>query len=283
MKRTYDILITAIAAVLLGGCAAELEDPEAADDGAVLDHVEALGFNPQEAKVIGDHVVVEGDIVFERQGLLRGEYEQFDAPEDSDLVEKGYRYPGLIAEKHRGNLRILFASGAYAPSNEMRAAFLAAAKAWSEVPGSSIRISPDNTGPAIVVRKVPVKNWAEYSGCEDADACAYAPKNGRPGYDLFVREKSFDKGCTTWSPTGLAYLARHELGHAIGFAHPKTAGSKHVSGTQKCSKANEAQCLKKNDYDTVMGAAVLKSSCVYSPARITKDDYATCTAVYPVK
>lgn len=76
-------------------------------------------------------------------------------------------------------------------------------------------------------------------------------------------------------------MARHELGHAIGFAHPKEAGSKLVKGTKSCSKATEEQCTNEPGYATVMGAPTLDSGCIYSPARVTQDDYATCSAVYP--
>lgn len=281
MTRLQNVLRLTLTTLLVGGCVGEIEDPTTASDEAVLDHIEALGFERGEAAVLEDRVVVQGDILFDRAGLLSGEYERWTQPEDGELIEKGYRYPDLVAAKHRSNLRILFAKGDYAPTKEMRSAFLAAAKAWSEVPGSSIRISPENTGPAMVVRMVPVGLWPKYSGCKDADACAYAPRNGRPGYDILVRAKTRNKGCATWSPSHLAYVARHELGHAIGFAHPKEAGSKPVKGTKTCSLATEEACTYEPGYTTVMGAATIEAGCVYSPARIGKDDYATCAATYP--
>jgi hypothetical protein len=280
MRRVAQLAMTW---VFVAGCAAETVDPEHADYEAVLEGVEALGFERNAANVLVDRVVVDGDIIFDREGLLRGEYERWDQPEDEPLVEKGYRYPGLIAEKHRGNIRLLFAPGKYAPTPEIRSAFLAAAVAWSEVPGSSIRISPDNNGPAIVVRTVPVENWERYSGCKNTDACAYAPRDGRPGYDIFIRARSIDTGCNAWSPSGLAYTARHEIGHTLGFAHPKEKGGKHVSGTQACTRMTEQECTYEPTYSTVMAAATITSRCVYSPARVTQDDYATCAAVYPAR
>lgn len=269
---------------LVGGCAVAVEDPAVANDEAALDHLEALGFERDEAVVTGDHVIVEGDLRFDRKGLLEGDYERL-IPVDGDgaLIEKGYRYPAIISEKNRANVRILFASGGYAPSKAVREAFLAAAKAWSEVRGSSIRISPDNTGPAIVVRQVPAKDWDKYTGCKGTDACADPPRNGRPGYEVFVRERSIDAGCEMWSPSALAYAARHELGHALGFAHPKERGSKRVAGSAACAKDSEEDCTYRPGYATVMAAATVSAKCSYSPARVTKDDYATCAAVYPAK
>lgn len=131
------------------------------------------------------------------------------------------------------------------------------------------------------MRTVPVERWTKYAGCKDTDACAYAPYNGRPGYDLFIRAESIEQGCTKWSPSALAYVARHELGHSIGFAHPKEKGSKHVKGTKACGWATEDDCTFETDYVTVMGAATSAPRCVYSPARVTQDDFATCIATYP--
>jgi hypothetical protein len=284
MASTKRFLRLAIASVLIGGCAVEVEGASGGDDERVLDHVEALGFERSEAHVLDDRVIVQGDILFDRQGLLDGEYERWERPDSSALIQKGYRYPGgQVSAKNRGNIRLLFAKGKFAPTPEIRSAFVAAARAWSQIPGSSIRISSDNTGPAIVVRTVPVNNWDKYSPCPDTDACTFAPRDGRPGYDLFIRAESLDRGCATWSPSGLAYAAKHELGHAIGFAHPKESGSKHVDRTGECDEATADACVANAGYATVMGAAAIKPGCVYTPARVTQDDYATCVAVYPAK
>ena len=273
-----------LVAVLLGlsGCAAETA--EDIGDDRVLDHIEALGFDRSEAEVRPNRVIVQGDILFDRKGLLRGEYERWEPAPDGELIDKGYRYPGgQVSIKNRGNIRLLFAKGKFAPTPEIRSAFMAAARTWSEIPNSAIRISPDNTGPAIVVRTVPEASWDEYSPCPDTDACTFAPRDGRPGYDLFIRAKSLDRGCAAWSPSGLAYTARHELGHAIGFAHPREDGSKHVAGTGKCGEASEDACVQDPGYATVMGSYSISTSCLYAPARLTRDDYATCAAIYPVR
>lgn len=136
MARIQQVLRMATAFALGGGCTAQVDDPTVADDEAVLDHVEALGFERSEARVLTDRVVADGDIIFNRESLLRGEYERWESVDDAGLVEKGYRYPGRVAEKHRGNIKLLFATGRFAPTKEIRSAFLEAAKAWSKIPAA---------------------------------------------------------------------------------------------------------------------------------------------------
>jgi hypothetical protein len=273
----------ALLAAAVSGCIGEIEDPATAGDEAVLDHVEALGHSRESAVIHGEHVIVDGDMRFQRDALLRGEYERaVDVGDFGELVDKGYRYPGIIAAKNRGNIRLLFATGTYAPTKTIRDAFIAAAKAWSSIPGSSIRISPDNTGPAIVVRMVPAARFEKYSGCAGTDACADAPLNGRPGYEVFIRAESIHEGCEKWAGSNLINVTRHELGHALGFAHPKEKGSKHLDTTASCA-ASPSKCVLEPGYSTIMGAPDVGAKCAFTPARLTKDDYATTVATYPAQ
>lgn len=273
----------ALLPLVVSACIGEIDDPTNADDESVLDHVEALGYSRDAAVVRGEHVVVEGDMRLNRGALLRGEYEralQVDA--FSGLVEKGYQYPDIIAAKHRGNLRLAFATGTFAPSKVVREAFIAAAKAWSSIPGSSIRVSTSNTGPAIVVRMVPVSRWEKYSNCRDTDACSDIPLNGRPGYEIFVRAESIYEGCEKWGGSNLINVTRHELGHALGFAHPKEKGAKPVDKTEHCD-LTASKCEYDPGYSTIMGAPEVGTGCSFTPARLTKDDYATVVATYPAR
>jgi hypothetical protein len=273
----------ALLPLALSGCIGEIEDSTTADDEAVLDHIEALGHSRDSAAIRDEHVIVDGDMRFKRDALLRGEYEQLvEVDEEHALVDKGYRYPGIIAAKNRGNVRLIFANGTYAPTKVIRDAFIAAAKSWSSVPGSSIRISPDNTGPAIVVRTVPAARFEKYSGCVGTDACADAPLNGRPGYEIFIRAESVHEGCEKWGGSNLINVTRHELGHALGFAHPKEKGSKHIDKTAGCA-SSVSKCLFEPGYSTIMAGPDVGAKCSFTPARLTKDDYATTAATYPAR
>lgn len=271
----------AVLVLTLGACAAELEQSAGADEQAVLDHVEALGYARESAEIDGDVVLVEGDVVFDRTLLLEGAYEA-RGTSGAEFVEKGYRYSYLISKAYQGNVKLVFATGAQAPNHELRTGFLAAAKAWSSIPGSAVRVSTSNSGPAIKIKMIDAANWKKpYTPCPQVDACANAPVNGRPGSSLYIRSASMLGDCVGWSGSNLASVTRHELGHTLGFAHPKEPDSVAVPGTQRCPLATEAACAADLKYTTIMGPAHVQRGCIVTPDRLTKDDYATCTAVYP--
>lgn len=62
----------ALLPLVVSACISELEDPNTADDEAVLDHVEALGHSRDAAVIRGDYVIVDGDMRLRRGALLRG-------------------------------------------------------------------------------------------------------------------------------------------------------------------------------------------------------------------
>jgi hypothetical protein len=266
----------------LFGCIAEVAGPASTDDEAVLDHVEALGYARDAAQLRGDDVLVEGDLLFDREGLVQGAYERYVPESAEGWVEKGYRYPNSITSAYRGNIQLRFATGKWAPNKALRDGFVAAAKAWSAIPGSSIRISPSNTGPAITVHMLSVAEWDDPDGvCPETDACSRIPRDGRPGRDIYVRARSKAGDCGAWGGTNLINVTRHELGHTLGFAHPMQAGSRVVAGTRACVHDTEEECADDPGYATIMGGTSVERGCVVSPARLTKDDYATCATRYP--
>ena len=282
MARTWIRWWPAVSLLPLLGCVAEVEQPALADDEAVLDHVEALGYARDTAQVKGDDVLVEGDLLLDREGLVQGAYETYEPASDAGLIEKGYRYSSIISTKYRSNIRLQFAYGEWAPTKAVRDGFIAAAKAWSTIPGSSIRISTSNNGPAITVHMVSVAEWDDPQGlCPETDACSRIPRDGRPGRDIYVRARSKARDCGAWGGTNLINVARHELGHTLGFAHPKQASSSLVSGTRACVHDAEDECADDPGYSTIMGGTTVAPGCIVSPSRLTQDDYATCAKRYP--
>jgi hypothetical protein len=274
-------LLSPLLAAVLGACIAEVEQPAGADDEAVRDHVEALGFARESAAIDGDVVLVDDDLVLDRRWLLEGAYEE-PVRAQGGLIEKGYRYSNLISAENQGNVKLAFATGAQEPTKVLREGFIAAAKAWSSIPGSSLRVSTRNTGPAITVHMVPGGRWkAPHTPCPRVDACANPPAKGRPGLNIYIRSGSMSGDCVGWSGSNLISVTRHELGHALGFAHPKESASKHVKGTKSCPLADEDACADDLNYTTIMGPAEILLGCSVTPARLTQDDYATAKAVYP--
>lgn len=51
--------LTSVLGFVLGACVAQVEQPGEADDEAVLDHVEALGYARESAEVNGDYATAK--------------------------------------------------------------------------------------------------------------------------------------------------------------------------------------------------------------------------------
>lgn len=150
-------------------------------DDATLERLAQLGFRAGFATRNGDTIIVEDDIVLEHDALLAGEYDP-PANRGPDLVEKGYVYTsGPVSAVHARNIKLAWASGAREPNSKVKAAFVAAAAAWSAIPGSALRIHEQSSGPAITVHMVNADLWppAESLDCVTTSACASFPKRGK--------------------------------------------------------------------------------------------------------
>lgn len=84
--------------------------------------------------------------------------------------------------------------------------------------------------------------------------------------------------CVRWKTPMLEAIARHELGHAVGFAHPNEADSLPVKSTRPCDGTEEG-CARNPGYSTIMAKALMGNCSALEP-RLTKDDYATAAVVY---
>jgi hypothetical protein len=262
MKRSWTLRVLAVIWGL-SGCAADTQLADAADDEATLDHVEALGYAREDVVLDDEHAHVQGDVLLERELLVQGAYEQgaiADGP-----IEKGYtEYSGTIG-RGRNNIKLAFGTGAELPPRAVRDAFIAAAAAWSAIPGSTLRISTANTGSVVTVRWRTPANLPCTAG---RDVCANPPSVGLPGRNIYVRNAPLTPGCgATWSGSNLLNMTRHEMGHTLGFAHPYDPRAQHVEGTSP------------GILSTIMDPTVA-AGCVIAPTRLTQDDYATAAAVY---
>ncbi len=283
MIRYLSIAVGALGTLAaLAGCVGDESDTPS-DTEIALSNLESVGFDRNEAVVNGDNVTVD-DVVFSKQGLIDGEYEP--AEENSHGASKGYRWGSLVSAANAGKIKLAFATGSAAPSAAMVTAVKAAANQWSSVALNTIRISTTNTGPAITVGMSSA--WPGTTGCGSGTvACARYPQNGAAGVQLWFR--LIPDGCG-WSSARLLNVALHELGHAIGFVHPKALSSSggaapiHISGTMSCGQPDEASCAANLNYATVMDGGPTHfqtGTCnITDPTSLTPDDKASIATVY---
>jgi hypothetical protein len=251
-------------------------------DDQVLRRLDELGFEPDSVARSKDTIVVDDDIILDRAVLLAGEYGP-PSEASGDSIHKGYRYKNaLISGANAPNVKLTWATGARAPNAIIKEAFVAAATAWSSIPGSALRISTKNTGPAITVHMINSDLWppTEALDCRISSACADFPKHGKPGANIYIENHPINLRCLSWKSALLAGVARHEIGHAIGLAHPKAADSIPVDNTKECA-GTEKTCFQNpgEDYTTIM-SKLLVGNCVALAPRITRDDYKTIAELY---
>ncbi len=263
---------------------AEASPVDAQERALLLAEVAALGLDTNGVAIDREVVRVEGDIILERERLLAGEYADPGESEGA-FIPKGYRYSPLVSSVNRPKIKLAWGTGANAPSDRIKTAVIEAAADISNVALSTVRIRTTNTGPAITVKMLDAAHWPGASGCgTDAWACADIPSGGKPGKVLWVKSAVGDPGepCD-YTPTFLRSLVVHELGHAIGLAHPKESGSTHVDGTMSCG-GSAAVCPGSPGYDTVMNAYLdfkpFPDCGADGPDKLTIDDRATIATIY---
>src|SRR5687768_1220021 len=85
-------------------------------DNQTLRHLDALGFEPSTVAQSGNSIVVDDDIVLDRDALLAGDYEPLPASSPV-LVQKGYVYKtGAVSAANARNIKLAWASGSREPN-----------------------------------------------------------------------------------------------------------------------------------------------------------------------
>jgi hypothetical protein len=170
-------------------------------------------------------------------------------------------------------------------SAEHKAAIRRAATDWSNA-GSSIRITEGIGAPQITVRQISWRTWPQGSGCSaNSLACVDAPLNGAPSRNMWIKSNlnpffNPPPACE-WSTGSRRQNGFHELGHAIGFHHPKAVGSAHIAGTATCPNSIDT-CLFTAGYNTVMtGITYRPGTCEPFVSVLQFDDIVAVRQVYP--
>jgi hypothetical protein len=232
-------------AIVTAGCLGPELDRQGAAPATEQDRLTQLlvsrGFSADQIAFHGDQVLVEGDIAFDRQGLLQ----ELGAAEDGvETVEQAAywfrpadrrgRAPGSVPRAT--NIRLAF-TAEIAP--QVQTAVREAAALWTEAAGEGgcIDIDEGNTGRSLFVVVQPLF-------ARDPQTGEQLPVAGRARLPMF-QGGAWQVGNVIWIDPGAAiirepadedwlkHVAVHELGHILGFPHPQDVGpAHHIAGTR---------------------------------------------------
>jgi hypothetical protein len=266
------------------GCAAGGSDASnqvaSADAELVSVELAKLGFRTEglhlEIDDDLDLVRIDGDQLFHKSALLDGRYAQ--KPEvNAGLVQKGYvgSAATLVSSANVRNIKLAFDN---VPS-ELEDYAPISGYDWGGT--SSVNVSTTNTGPTMTVHGLDDSTWP--GPCKPTElACTFFPVDGNPG-DIYFHLNINAGGCN-WDPVLAQAVMTHEMGHAIGFAHPEDAASSaHINGTADVNDPS----FYNSYYPTIMhayvedGASYEQDVCMGLSDELQGDDRNSVSIIYP--
>jgi hypothetical protein len=293
----WSALVSLSLAAALGlGCSGEFPSAEvtsettpsndAAEDALIESYLANRGFDTSNLQFEGDEVIVEGGMAVQRAVLL----DAADA-EASGVVEKGYFRGGAGGPVFSGKsiiLSFVLGDDDKAVSGLWQTALNNAAKEWNaKVPRFS-QPGPGSAGTITV-------KMAEGSQGRTSPANGHFPSASlieiNPNYESRpppAVQCPLADGTTgiakieTLTATAKFALAVHEIGHVLGFEHPRNRGSQavHIPGTlanavpESSDDCDGAACVS---YPTVM----LGRGCFQTLTSLQPDDVASAVQKYP--
>lgn len=208
-KKLLKKLITATILLLVFSCNNELSSGEKSSTKSeteiALERVRAMGFNTEGYQILGEHIMVEGDILINMSDVL---------PDSS----RQYTYVDhRVSANHIANVKLcnkLDSSWDYA--------FNEAIKEFNNVPGTKIRLfSKDYYGRSYSENEADINVLYDKTYFEKYNAYALGElppyPNGITGSKVIVNIE--DSDVKMFDNKAKKKLLMHEIGHCLGFPH----------------------------------------------------------------
>ena len=233
-------LLGLFCACVSAACSGEGAAPvrnEASEDAIIEAYLTEQGFVLDGMVIDGDNIIVERDIGFSRQSILELVEELDRLEREGELVEKGYWHDGSPVPPAT-YMRYSFASNVPAA---WRDAFRYGVSQWNASGAECLRLTedPGNTAAIyITIGDAPTGSVAQ--GTFPSFNTRLGIRLGRIVVDTSYRDET--------NVAFMRYVAMHELGHNLGFAHPR-AGL-HIPSTSSSSTGCSGDCIA--SYPTVM-------------------------------
>jgi hypothetical protein len=293
---------TSSAVLLMVGCAADVSpegepvevDPTAMRQELALEKLESFRIPTETAEFHvfeGRELVrLHGDLNFDVRALVEGEYDQVLDP--NYIIEKGFKSVTMgrpVSDANSINIKLAWGTGAETPTESDKTRFRNAGSSWSNAMidghvASRLSIRDTNTGPNIRIRRINGFTWPSGSPCASGQwGCIDAFPNGTtPSANLFYKSDinpGDNPNQCDWTTSLMAAMARHELGHAIGFMHPGDGTQQ--SGTLGCGGVSG--CQLNPPYPTIMRAGIAVSpfpGCAAAIDSLQPDDLDLAATIY---